>query len=125
MRKFLHNAKPPFFKYRFTDLCHINMIEEKLSPSSNSNFRSISAYNQSKLCCSLFSNALNWRLSRHGIMCNAVHPGNMVSSNLSQNWWFYRLLFTLVRPFTKSLVSNFLIIILLLKFCKVLEIHNL
>uniref|UniRef100_A0A182Q360 Uncharacterized protein n=1 Tax=Anopheles farauti TaxID=69004 RepID=A0A182Q360_9DIPT len=32
-----------------------------------------------------------------------MHPGNMVSSALSRNWWFYRLLFGLVRPFTKSL----------------------
>ncbi|KFB39105.1 AGAP008423-PA-like protein [Anopheles sinensis] len=27
----------------------------------------------------------------------------MVSSALSRNWWFYRFLFALVRPFTKSL----------------------
>lgn len=29
----------------------------------------------------------------------------MVSSQLSRNYWFYRLLFAIVRPFTKSLVS--------------------
>jgi WW domain-containing oxidoreductase len=33
----------------------------------------------------------------------AVHPGNMVSSSLSRNWWIYRLLFAVVRPFSKSL----------------------
>lgn len=33
----------------------------------------------------------------------SLHPGNMVSSDLSRNWWFYRIIFLLVRPFTKSL----------------------
>ena len=33
----------------------------------------------------------------------AVHPGNMVSSSLGRNWWIYRLIFTAVRPFAKSL----------------------
>lgn len=28
----------------------------------------------------------------------------MVSTSIQRNWWFYRLLFALVRPFTKSLV---------------------
>lgn len=27
----------------------------------------------------------------------------MVSTGLSRNWWFYRLLFAIVRPFTKSI----------------------
>uniref|UniRef100_A0A1A9UIN7 Uncharacterized protein n=1 Tax=Glossina austeni TaxID=7395 RepID=A0A1A9UIN7_GLOAU len=27
----------------------------------------------------------------------------MVSTQLQRNWWFYRLLFAIVRPFTKSL----------------------
>lgn len=29
----------------------------------------------------------------------------MVSSALSRNWWFYRVIFAIVRPFSKSLVS--------------------
>ncbi|XP_014671877.1 PREDICTED: WW domain-containing oxidoreductase-like [Priapulus caudatus] len=89
--------------HRFSDLCHNNMTEDRLSPPSDAQFSSMSAYNQSKLCCSLFSNALNWRLSSQGVACNSLHPGNMVSSSLSRNWWFYRLLFATVRPFTKSL----------------------
>jgi len=35
----------------------------------------------------------------------SVHPGNMVSTDISRNYWFYRLLFAIVRPFTKSLVG--------------------
>ena len=33
----------------------------------------------------------------------AVHPGNMISSNLSRHWWLYKVLFGFVRPFAKSL----------------------
>uniref|UniRef100_A0A182J5H6 Uncharacterized protein n=1 Tax=Anopheles atroparvus TaxID=41427 RepID=A0A182J5H6_ANOAO len=43
------------------------------------------------------------RLKPRGITVFVLHPGNMVSSALSRNWWFYRFLFGLVRPFTKSL----------------------
>ena len=36
------------------------------------------------------------------VCCLAVHPGNMISTNLSRHWWVYRLLFSIVRPFVKS-----------------------
>merc|ERR1719220_2167542 len=36
------------------------------------------------------------------VCCVAVHPGNMISTNLSRHWWIYRLLFGIVRPFVKS-----------------------
>ncbi|XP_076339672.1 WW domain-containing oxidoreductase [Tachypleus tridentatus] len=89
--------------HRFSLLSKDKLSEEKLSPSVSTNFVSMIAYNNSKLCNILFSNELNRRLSSKGVLSNAVHPGNLVSSNLSHNWWCYRLLFTLVRPFTKSL----------------------
>lgn len=52
---------------------------------------------------SLYAPLQRWK--HRGIMVCSVHPGNMVSSQLSRNYWFYRLLFAIVRPFTKSLVS--------------------
>nr|XP_020657362.1 WW domain-containing oxidoreductase [Pogona vitticeps] len=61
------------------------------------------AYNRSKLCNILVSNELNRRLSPCGVISNAVHPGNMMYSSLHRNWWVYTLLFTLARPFTKSM----------------------
>lgn len=64
------------------------------------------AYNRSKLCNILFSNELHRRLSPRGVTSNAVHPGNMLYSSLHRNWWVYTLLFTLARPFTKSMVSE-------------------
>ena len=59
------------------------------------------AYNDSKLFCLMFALEANqiWK----NIRVIAVHPGNMVSSNLSRHWWLYRLLFGIVRPFSKSL----------------------
>ncbi|KAK0043097.1 WW domain-containing oxidoreductase [Biomphalaria pfeifferi] len=88
--------------HRFSDLKESNMCQEKLSPKVTS-FWHMGAYNNSKLCNILFANELNYRLSPHGIVANSVHPGNMMSSSITRYWWFYRLIFTLVRPFTKSM----------------------
>ena len=99
--------------FRFSFLTRENISEERLSPKSGSGFISLFAYNDSKLCNVLFSNELNRRLSKHKVYCNAVHPGNVVSSYLARNWWFYRLIYAIVRPFTKSLVS----IIVYLEYC--------
>ncbi|XP_059144159.1 WW domain-containing oxidoreductase-like [Physella acuta] len=88
--------------HRFSDLKETNVTPEKLSPKGNSYWH-MSAYNNSKLCNILFTSELNYRLSPHGIVANAVHPGNMMSSGLARHWWFYRLIYALVRPFTKSM----------------------
>lgn len=89
--------------HRFSTITKANISEEKLSPTTGKNFVSMSAYNDSKLLNVLFSNELNRRLSDRGVISNALHPGNLVSSSLSRYWWLYRLLFVLVWPFTKSL----------------------
>jgi len=62
---------------------------------------SMGAYNDSKLCNVLFAHELARRWPSVSVF--SCHPGNMVSSDISRYWWIYRLLFTLVRPFTKSL----------------------
>lgn len=89
--------------HRFANLNEQNISPEKLSPTDPSQFISMFAYNNVKLCNLLFSNELNRRLSPKGIYSNGVHPGNMVSTSLARNWWPYRLLYAFVRPFTKSL----------------------
>ncbi|KAH0619529.1 hypothetical protein JD844_000226 [Phrynosoma platyrhinos] len=61
------------------------------------------AYNRSKLCNILMSNELNRRMSPHGVTSNALHPGNMMYSSIHRSWWVYTMLFTLARPFTKSM----------------------
>lgn len=64
------------------------------------------AYNRAKLCNVLFSNELHRRLSAHGVTSNAVHPGNMMYTSIHRSWWLMTFLFTLVRPFTKSMVRE-------------------
>ncbi|KAJ7340978.1 hypothetical protein JRQ81_004265 [Phrynocephalus forsythii] len=73
-----------------------------LSPSKK-DYWAMLVYNRSKLCNILLSNELNRRLSPHGVISNAVHPGNMMYSSIHCNCWIYILLFTLARPFTKSM----------------------
>ncbi|XP_071553952.1 WW domain-containing oxidoreductase [Temnothorax nylanderi] len=61
----------------------------------------MNAYNVSKLCNILFAQELARQWPSVSVF--ACHPGNLVSTSLSRYWWLYRLLFALVRPFTKSL----------------------
>jgi len=100
-----------------------NLAVHHLSPSPEK-YWSMMAYNNAKLCNVLFaqelaqvSHAQVWldsgqldtlsqpffqRWKQRGISVFSVHPGNMVSTDISRNYWFYRLLFAIVRPFTKS-----------------------
>jgi len=75
---------------------------EKLSPSKGQYWH-MAAYNNSKLCNILFSNELQARLFPRGVTCLSLHPGNMMRSSLPRYSWFYWLLFSLARPFTKSM----------------------
>lgn len=56
----------------------------------------------------IFLGFLAQRWYHKGVCVYSLHPGNMVSSNLTRNYWFYRIVFAIVRPFTKSLVWNIL-----------------
>ena len=91
--------------HRFADIndAALHLNPEKLSPRTADDYVNIIAYNNSKLCLQLFTYELHKRLIQHGISANSCHPGNIVTSGLARNWWPYRLLFLLVRPFTKTL----------------------
>ncbi|KAK3578962.1 hypothetical protein CHS0354_034751 [Potamilus streckersoni] len=88
--------------HRGTDLSMANISEEKLSPNAE-NYSDLKAYNLSKLCNILFSMHLNRLLSPYRVTSLSLHPGNIMYSGLQRNWWLYRLLFLLARPFTKSM----------------------
>lgn len=107
-----------FFFFRYTDINDSSgkLDLSRLSPSKN-DYWAMLAYNRSKLCNILFSNELHRRLSPRGVTSNAVHPGNMMYSSLHRNWWVYTLLFTLARPFTKSMVSGRLSSLWVLSVC--------
>ncbi|KAJ8967044.1 hypothetical protein NQ314_003161 [Rhamnusium bicolor] len=87
----------------YANLTLENLSPLTLSPDSASKYWDMMAYNNSKLCNILFARQLAKNLQTSGISIFSLHPGNMVSSKLARNWWLYRLLFAIVRPFTKSL----------------------
>ncbi|CAH0714584.1 unnamed protein product, partial [Brenthis ino] len=66
-------------------------------------YSSMTAYGNSKLYNVITAKILSEEWKDKGIAVNSLHPGNMVYTNLPKTWWLYQLLFTLVRPFTKSL----------------------
>ncbi|KAM9352200.1 WW domain-containing oxidoreductase [Symphorus nematophorus] len=90
--------------HRFTDLLDsCGKVDLALLSPPKKEYWSMLAYNRAKLCNILFSNELHRRLSPHGVTSNAVHPGNMMYTSIHQSWWLMTFLFTLARPFTKSM----------------------
>ncbi|XP_077974018.1 WW domain-containing oxidoreductase-like [Styela clava] len=76
-----------------------------LSPPQHQ-FWASTQYNRTKLCNILFSNELHRKLRSKGVACNSLHPGNMMFTSLPKSWWFYYLVFFMVRPFTKTMASS-------------------
>ncbi|KAM3869834.1 WW domain-containing oxidoreductase [Diretmus argenteus] len=90
--------------HRFTDLLDpCGKVDLALLSPPQKDYWSMLAYNRAKLCNILFSNELHRRLSPHGVTSNAVHPGNMMYTSIHRSWWLMTLLFTLARPFAKSM----------------------
>ncbi|KAL6427611.1 hypothetical protein ACFW04_008822 [Cataglyphis niger] len=86
--------------HRFSMIRTLEDIHQStLSPPAYK-FWMMGAYNDSKLCNLLFAQELAQKWPSVSVF--ACHPGNMVSTSLSRHWWLFRLLFALVRPFTKS-----------------------
>jgi len=88
--------------HRFSEIKKAAEISSAQMEPLPGNFSSILQYNDSKLFCLLFAQTLGRKFGHLGLRCNAVHPGNLINTGLSSSWWAYRLLFFLVRPFTKS-----------------------
>ncbi|XP_055536554.1 WW domain-containing oxidoreductase-like [Wyeomyia smithii] len=88
--------------HRFSMLRTSDITESNLSLPANK-YWSMIAYNNVKLFNVLFAFELAKRWKTRGISVFVLHPGNLISSDISRNWWLYRLIFALVRPFTKSL----------------------
>ena len=84
--------------HRFSNMTDFSA--QNCLPKLSSPYNHLDAYNDSKLCCLMFALTVHKQL---GLKSIAVHPGNMISSNLSRHWWLYKVLFGFVRPFAKSL----------------------
>jgi len=67
-----------------------------------SQFTPVLQHNDSKLFCLLFSKSLHTKFHRVGLCSLAVHPGNLVPTNLYRHSLFFSIISTICRPFTKS-----------------------
>lgn len=90
--------------HRFPSLYgdHFDLTSLQQQSQNESAYNAIVSYNQSKLCNILFAFEFNRRFSKYGLHCNAVNPGALIHTRLQRNSVWYKTLFTLVRPFTKS-----------------------
>ncbi|XP_026315434.1 WW domain-containing oxidoreductase isoform X2 [Hyposmocoma kahamanoa] len=79
------------------------LLEPLLKKGSKDSYSTMMAYNNSKLYNIITAKILSEEWKNKGICVNSLHPGNMVYTNLSKQWWLMKALFFLVRPFTKSL----------------------
>ncbi|XP_044595631.1 WW domain-containing oxidoreductase isoform X2 [Cotesia glomerata] len=87
--------------HRFSSiLTREDIYQLKLSPSIFK-YWPMDAYNNSKLCNIVFAQELAKRWPSVSVF--SCHPGNMVFTDLPRYSCFYKVLFALVRPFTKSL----------------------
>lgn len=100
----MHSNIPANIFFRFSKLSSKTISPTTLSPNAKK-YWDVMAYNNAKLCNVLFAQELARRWQQQGILVFSLHPGNFVATNISKNWWFYRAFFTLLRPFTKSVVS--------------------
>ncbi|XP_033114523.1 WW domain-containing oxidoreductase-like [Anneissia japonica] len=88
--------------HRFIEL-RSKEFNVKTASMAQEDYWPILAYGRAKLCNILFANEYNRRYRDQGVTSNSLHPGNMIHTGIQKNWWLYRILFALVRPFTKSL----------------------
>lgn len=95
--------------HRFTFIRKVDDLHPSvLSPPSYKYWKML-AYNNSKLCNLLFGQELAKRWPN--VTVHVAHPGNLVSTDLPRYSWLMKILFTIVRPFVKSLVRHALILV--------------
>ena len=93
--------------HHFSRLRVGNLSENILNPSAK-NCEAIHAYNDSKLCNVSLAHQFHQDYRNYGVDAYAAHPGSMVSgSQLGRAHWAYRTMFAVCRPFAKSLVIDF------------------
>ncbi|XP_026757082.2 WW domain-containing oxidoreductase-like [Galleria mellonella] len=76
---------------------------EDLVSLPKNKYTSIKAYNISKLCGILAMHYLGYRWLNTGKAVFCAHPGTFVKTSLCRNWWIYETLYTLMKPFAKSI----------------------
>ena len=87
-------------RFSLTNLSNLpNPLQFSPIPSQ---FTPVLQHNDSKLFCLLFSKSLHKKFNHLGLCSLAVHPGNLVPTNLYRHSFLHSLIATICRPFTKS-----------------------
>ncbi|ESO07953.1 hypothetical protein HELRODRAFT_185410 [Helobdella robusta] len=88
--------------HRFSDLNSKTICESILSPTTPDLYHPILNFNISKLCLTVLCYELHRRWYHYGIGCFAVHPGNLVNTNICRYNWLGTILMFLAKPFSKT-----------------------
>ena len=100
-----HTHKFTFCICRYPSVDSTELPLHTLQHPSAVTYSPTTAYGTSKLCNILFTLELHRRFSDKGIFINAVHPGNLLATNLMRDCsCFYKAGFVAAKFFTKSLV---------------------
>lgn len=71
-------------------------------PLTRETFSVLESYGQAKLCNLLFANELHRRYFDRGLSACALHPGNLVTTDIGRGSIWMRIGMALASPFTKS-----------------------
>ena len=92
-------------RYPSVRSCELDI--SSLQHSSKDSYNPMLTYGASKLCNVLFAMEVHRRYSSRGISCNAVHPGNLLPTQLMRNaGCLYKATGLVARLFTSSVVSS-------------------
>lgn len=91
--------------HRMASLNKGNISWENLSPSSPKKFLSFVTYLDSKICMSLAARLMARLYKDRNVKVYSCCPGAVYTS-ISRNWWPFKLMMTLIKPFIKSPVIS-------------------
>ena len=96
-----------FINLRYPDPKSSHLDLQILQHPSRNTYNAFAAYGSSKLCCLLLTQHLHRQYIGDGVSFNAVHPGNLLPTQLMRKAsCMYKLLRLIVQPLTSSVVSS-------------------
>lgn len=99
-----------FLRHVSWDFTHQLSPTEEMVSLPKHEYTSIRAYNISKLCGIHFMHYLAYRWLKTDKTVFCAHPGSFIKTRLCRNWWPYEALYTIMLPFSKTIVSNSILI---------------
>lgn len=71
-------------------------------PVDERGYSEVRAYGEAKRCVVLLARALTDRHGHEGVVANALHPGDLVSTGIERDSWVLRVVMGLARPFAPT-----------------------